>query len=158
MDLSAAYDTVNHRLLIQKLYNTTQDSKLCRVIQNLLPNRRFYVELKNECSRWRTQNNGLPQSSVLAPTLLNMYINDRSIHNGTGASYTQTIYVSRPSTNHSSNLKKELKRNWTYGRSLLDGGSCYDLIDLGLVLYEFLPPIPPSGTPIIGSNTLGSCP
>ena len=31
-------------------------------------------------------------------------------------------------------------------------------LDLGLVLYECIPPIPPSGTPIIGSNTLGSCP
>ena len=50
VDLSAAYDTVNHRPLIQKLYNTTQDSKLYRVIQNLLSNRRFYVELNNECS------------------------------------------------------------------------------------------------------------
>ena len=30
-DLSAACDTVNHRLLIQKLYNTTQDNTLCRV-------------------------------------------------------------------------------------------------------------------------------
>ena len=29
---------------------------------------------------------------------------------------------------------------------------------LGLVLYECLPPIPPSGTPIIGSNILCSCP
>ena len=29
VDLSAAYDTVNHRLLIQKLYNTTLDSQLC---------------------------------------------------------------------------------------------------------------------------------
>ena len=36
LDLSAAYDTVNHRILIQKLYNTTQDSRLCRVFQNML--------------------------------------------------------------------------------------------------------------------------
>ena len=45
VDLSAAYDTVNHRILIQKLYNITQDSQLCRVLQNMLSNRRFYVEL-----------------------------------------------------------------------------------------------------------------
>ena len=31
-------------------------------------------------------------------------------------------------------------------------------LDLGLVLYKWLPPTPPPGTPIIGSNTLGSCP
>ena len=57
VDLSAAYDTVNHRLLIQKLFNITQDSTLCRVIQNLLSNGRFYVELNNERSRWRLQKN-----------------------------------------------------------------------------------------------------
>ena len=53
VDLSAAYDTVNHTLLIQKLYNTTLDSQLCRVIQNLLSDRRFYVEVNNERSRCR---------------------------------------------------------------------------------------------------------
>ena len=67
VDLSAAYDTVNHRILIQKLYNTTQDSQLCRVFQNMLSNRRLYVELNNERSRWRKQKNGLPQGSILSP-------------------------------------------------------------------------------------------
>ena len=67
-----AYDTVNHRLLIQKLYNTTLASQLCRVIQNLLSDRTFYVELNNERNRWRIQKNGLPQGSVLSPTLFNI--------------------------------------------------------------------------------------
>ena len=39
VDISAAYDTVNHRVLIQKLYNITQDSPLYRVIQNMLSSR-----------------------------------------------------------------------------------------------------------------------
>ena len=32
VDVSAAYDTMNHRLLIQKLYNRTKDNTLCLVI------------------------------------------------------------------------------------------------------------------------------
>ena len=82
VDLSAAYDTVNHRILIQKLYNTTQDSQLCGVFQNMLSNRRFYVELNNERSRWRKQKNGLPHGSVLSPILFNIYTNDQPIHDG----------------------------------------------------------------------------
>ena len=53
VDLSAAYNIVNHNLLIQKLFNTMQDRTLCRVIQNLLSNRILYVELNNERNRWR---------------------------------------------------------------------------------------------------------
>ena len=83
VDLSTAYDTVNHRLSIQKLFNITQDSTLCRVIQNLLSNKRLYVELNNARSRWRIQKNGLPQESVLSPALFNIYTNDQPVHDGT---------------------------------------------------------------------------
>ena len=82
VDRSAAYDTVNHRLLIQTLYNTTLDSQLCRGIQNLLSERRVYVELNNGRSRWRKQKNGLPQGSVLSLTLFNIYKNDQPILDG----------------------------------------------------------------------------
>ena len=83
VDLSAAYDIVNHRLLIQKLFNITQDSTLCSVIRNLLSNRRFYVQLNNEWSRWRLQKNDLPQGSVLSPTIFNIYTNGQTVHDGT---------------------------------------------------------------------------
>ena len=72
VDLFAAYDTVNHRILIQKFYNITQDSPQSRVIQNMLFSSRLYVELNNERSRWRKQKNGLPHESVLSPILFNI--------------------------------------------------------------------------------------
>ena len=94
VDLSAAYDTVNHRILMQKLYNITQDSPLCGVIQNMLSIRMFYVELNNESSRWRKQKTGLPQGSVLSPILFNIYTNDQPLHNGTrGFIYADDLCV-----------------------------------------------------------------
>ena len=78
MDIqTAAYDTVNHRLLLNKVAKVVRNSKLVKIIHSLLANRRFYVEMDGRKSRWRTQKNGLPQGSVLAPTLFNIYTNDQ---------------------------------------------------------------------------------
>jgi hypothetical protein len=82
VDLSTAYDTVQHRSLISKLYNITKDTKLCLIIRSLLENRRFYVDLNGQRSRWRTQRNGLPQGSVLAPLLFNVYTNNQPLPTG----------------------------------------------------------------------------
>ena len=37
------------------------------MIRGLLSNRRFFVQLNDKNSRWRSQKNGLPHGSVLAP-------------------------------------------------------------------------------------------
>ena len=37
----------------------TEDIPLCRVIQNMLSSRRFYVELSNDHNRWMNQNNNI---------------------------------------------------------------------------------------------------
>jgi hypothetical protein len=79
IDLTAAYDIVNHNLLISKIKGLTKDNTLSRTINTFLCNRRYCVELEGKVSRWRIQQNGLPRGSVLAPTLFNIYYNDQLI-------------------------------------------------------------------------------
>ena len=45
VDLSAAYDTVNHRMLLIKIYEMTEDAEFTKLIGRMLSNRRFYVKL-----------------------------------------------------------------------------------------------------------------
>ena len=80
VDLSAAYDTVNRRCILRKVLEMTGDVQLTDLIRILLENRRFFVVLNGKKSRWRRQRNGLPQGSVLAPMLFNIYTNDQPIH------------------------------------------------------------------------------
>ena len=63
VDISAAYDTVNHHIMLEKVYNMTRDDRLMCMIRTLLENRRFFVELGGKRSRWRSQRNGLPHFS-----------------------------------------------------------------------------------------------
>ena len=73
VDLSAAYDTLNHCILMTKTYQMTDDKATTTLLSTLLKNRMFYVTLNQKKSRWRQQRNGLPQGSVLAPLLYNIY-------------------------------------------------------------------------------------
>lgn len=59
VDQTAAYDTVNDRLTLKKLYDTTLDYEFVRVFKALLSNRRFFVNHQGKNSKWRTSRNGL---------------------------------------------------------------------------------------------------
>ena len=80
VDLSVAHDTVNHRLLLAKLFEITEDYVFTKLIVSMQRTRRFYAKLNGKKFRWRNQKCGLPQWSVLPPMLFNVYTNDQPIH------------------------------------------------------------------------------
>jgi len=53
-----------------------------RLVGLLLRDRRFRVHMGNDTSAWRPQSNSLPQGSVLAPVLFNLYSNDLPVTRG----------------------------------------------------------------------------
>ena len=75
LDLTAAYDTVWHTGLLVKI-SSVLPRWVVDMVALFLQNRRFRVHMGDQVSAWRKQSNGLPQGSVLSPTLFNLYTND----------------------------------------------------------------------------------
>ena len=51
VDLFAAYDTVNHRVLLTQLYGMTEDDEFTKRIGSMMSNRRLYIERNGKKSR-----------------------------------------------------------------------------------------------------------
>ena len=76
VDQSAAFDTINHETLLNKLelYGIGEDAR--EWVRDYLKDRAQYVKLGAAASKWRTVNCGVPQGSVLGPLLFVIYVNE----------------------------------------------------------------------------------
>ena len=76
MDLSKAFDTINHQLLIAKLHAYGFNKDTLELIQNYLSDRWHRTKINASFSSWSQILCGVPQGSMLGPLLFNIYIND----------------------------------------------------------------------------------
>ena len=76
MDLSKAFDTINHKLLIAKLHAYGFSMESLEIIYDYLSDRWQRTKINTAFSSWSEILCGVPQGSVLGPKFFNVYIND----------------------------------------------------------------------------------
>ena len=76
LDLSKAFDTVDHTILTQKLKHYGIKGCALKLLKNYSSSRKQYVELNNVKSEMCEIKTGVPQGSILGPSLFVIYVND----------------------------------------------------------------------------------
>ena len=98
LDFSKAFDTVNHRLLIEKLRIMGFDNNACKWVHSYLTERYQRVRIKNDLSDWAAIGSGVPQGSILGPLLFSILVSDmrNCIWNGSYHMYADDtqLYIS----------------------------------------------------------------
>lgn len=74
LDLSRAFDTVSHSVLLQDLLTSTLPSTVKRWLASYLRGRQTYVEFRDTKSKHRKMKQGVPQGGILSPILFNYYL------------------------------------------------------------------------------------
>ena len=87
LDLSAAFDTLKHSLLIDRLGEIDLQDEVFEWFQAHLSDRRMAAKIKEHVSELHVVKYGVPQGSVLVPMLFNVYCLPLTLISKYGVSY-----------------------------------------------------------------------
>ena len=76
LDIKKAFDSVNHPILLKKLYHHRFRGPVFNLLQSYLSNRRICTMIERKTSKLCSVNYGVPQGSVFGPLLFLLYVND----------------------------------------------------------------------------------
>ena len=126
MDLSKAFDVLDHNILYKKLEHYGFRGKFLDLLVSFISNRNYFVSANGFISDTKTVNIGVPQGSTLGPLLFLLYVNDMSnsseIINFTQFADDTTLTHSGPNLKVLTNeLEKELSNvlDWLLANKLI---------------------------------------
>ena len=150
LDLSKAFDTINHDILLKKLHFYGIRGVPNSWFANYLYNRKQFTEINNCKSALTNVSTGVPQGSILGPVLFLLYIND--INNCTLLNLLSfaddtTIYRSGP-------YNKELFDEVNYELIKIHTWLCTNKLSLNVTKSKACIFSPPNSRYTLGNNCL----
>ena len=136
LDFSAAFDIIDHNLLLQKLKGYGFNSTAILWLGNYLANRKQTVYFNGHFSEFKSLNCGIPQGSCLGPLLFSVFTNELplTVTNAKIAMYADdsTIYVSESTIemlNNVLNNELQLVLDWvTHNKLVLNVSKTKSLV------------------------------
>ena len=126
LDQSAAFDVLNHRILLNKLHCYGFEPLALELVRSYLTDRKYTVYFNGSYSEQRAVSRGVPQGSSLGPLLYSIFMNDLPLilNHSTVAMYADdsTVYASACTVEAlSQTLNKELEliEEWMVNNKLI---------------------------------------
>ncbi|CAH1256204.1 ACSS3 [Branchiostoma lanceolatum] len=136
IDLSKAFDTLDHTILLQKMSRYGIQGPALDWFKSYLTGRKHCTSINGATSEFHQVKYGVPQGSILGPLLFIIYVNDmpeclQSCDISMYADDTVIYYSNKDFTNIENVLQNDLQRlsQWFAANSLsMNGGKCKSML------------------------------